>query len=102
MPTDSFDVLIAEDHGLWREFIYSTLQQHFDEWNIYKKTDGPGAIQQARELQPGLIVLDIGLPTLSGIEAARRIRKVSPDSKILFVSQETSSALVREALGIGD
>jgi DNA-binding NarL/FixJ family response regulator len=102
MPTDSFDVLIAEDHGLWREFIYSTLQQHSDEWNIHKVTDGPDAIQQARELQPGLIVLDIGLPTLSGIEAARRIRKVSPDSKILFVSQETSPALVREALGIGD
>ena len=102
MPTDSFDVLIAEDHGLWREFIHSTLQQHSDAWNIHKVTDGPDAIQQARELQPGLIVLDIGLPMLSGIEAARQIRKLSPRSKILFVSQEASPALVREALGIGD
>jgi len=102
MPADSFDVLIAEDHGLWREFIHSTLQQHFETWDIHEVTDGPDAIQQARELQPGLIVLDIGLPTLSGLEAAREIRKLSPGSKILFVSQEASPALVREALGIGN
>jgi DNA-binding NarL/FixJ family response regulator len=53
------------------------------------------------ELQPDLIVLDIGLPNLNGIEAARRIRKLSPESKILFVSQESSADIVQEALASG-
>jgi CheY-like chemotaxis protein len=63
--------------------------------------DGLEAIQKAEELQPDLIVLDIGLPSLNGIEAAGRIRKVSPKSKILFVSQESSVDVVQEALGTG-
>jgi len=63
--------------------------------------DGLQAVRKADELQPDLIVLDIGLPSLNGIEAARRIRKSSPDSKILFVSQESSADVVREALGTG-
>jgi DNA-binding NarL/FixJ family response regulator len=52
-------------------------------------------------LQPDLILLDIGLPSLNGIEAARRIRKLSPQSKILFVSQESSADVVKEALATG-
>jgi DNA-binding NarL/FixJ family response regulator len=59
------------------------------------------AVQKAKELNPDLIVLDIGLPTLNGIEAARRIRKLAPESKILFVSQESSPDVVREALSVG-
>jgi DNA-binding NarL/FixJ family response regulator len=59
------------------------------------------AVQKALELQPDLILLDIGLPRLNGIEVARRIRKVSPGSKILFVSQESSADAVQEALGTG-
>jgi DNA-binding NarL/FixJ family response regulator len=64
-------------------------------------SDGLEAVQKAEELKPDLILLDVGLPTLSGIEAARRIRKLSPESKILFVSQEPSPDVVREALGLG-
>ena len=55
----------------------------------------------AEELQPDLIVMDIGLPKLNGIEAARRIQKLSPKSKILFVSQESSADVAREALSAG-
>ena len=102
MPPGSFNVLVAEDHELWREFIRSTLKEHSDSWTLHEVTDAPDAIQQAIDLQPGLVVLDIGLPTFSGIEAARQIRKLSAHSKILFVSQETSPALVREALAIGE
>jgi hypothetical protein len=58
-------------------------------------------VRKAEELQPDLIVLDIGLPTLSGIEAARSISRLSLKSKILFVSQESSADVVREALRIG-
>ena len=64
-------------------------------------SDGLQAVRTAEELQPDLVVLDIGLPSLNGIEVARRIRKLSPRSKILFVSQESSADLVREALGTG-
>ena len=68
---------------------------------IGEASDGFEAVNQAEELQPDLILLDVGLPTLNGVEAARRIRKLSPESKILFVSQESSAAVVREALAEG-
>jgi DNA-binding NarL/FixJ family response regulator len=64
---------------------------------ICEASDGLEAIQKVEELQPDLIVLDIGLPTLNGIEVARRIGKISPESKILFVSQESSADVVQEA-----
>jgi len=64
-------------------------------------TDGLEAVQRAEELHPDLIVLDIGLPSLNGIEVARRVRKVSPKSKILFMSQESSADVVAEALRTG-
>jgi CheY-like chemotaxis protein len=53
-------------------------------------SDGAEAVQKAEELQPDLILLDVGLPTLNGIEAARRIQEVSPNTKILFVSESRS------------
>ena len=59
------------------------------------------AVRQAEELQPDWILLDIGLPGVNGIEAARRIREVSPNSKVVFVSQESSRDVVQEALSIG-
>lgn len=64
-------------------------------------SDGLEAVHKAEELQPDLIVLDIGLPSLNGIEAAQRIRKVSPESKILFVSQESSADVVQGAFAEG-
>jgi DNA-binding NarL/FixJ family response regulator len=68
---------------------------------ICEASDGVEAVQKAEELQPDLIVLDIGLPKLNGIEAARRIRQLVPQSKILFVSQESSSEVVKEAFNLG-
>ncbi len=68
---------------------------------VGETSDGLEAVHKFEELQPDLIVLDIGLPTLNGIEAARRIRKLSPRSKILFLSQESSTDVVREALSSG-
>ena len=55
-------------------------------------------MHQAEVLEPDLILLDIGLPTLNGIEAARQIRKLAPASKIIFVSQESSEEVIKEAL----
>ena len=64
-------------------------------------SDGLEAVQKAEELKPDLVVLDIGLPTINGIEAARRIRELSPNSKIVFLSQENSLDIVEEARSAG-
>jgi DNA-binding NarL/FixJ family response regulator len=97
----SVRILVVEDHEQFRRFIYSTLEKAPELLVVEIASDGLAAVQKAEELQPDLIVLDIGLPSLNGIEAARRIRKLSPESKILFVSQESSVDVVREALGTG-
>ena len=97
----SVRVLVVEDFEPFRQFIASTLQKNPELQVICEVSDGFEAVQKAQELQPDLIVLDIGLPTLNGIEAARRIRKLSPESKILFMSQESSADAVQTALGLG-
>src|SRR5262249_11998644 len=63
--------------------------------------DGIDAVRQAQELQPDLILLDIGLPKLNGIAAALRICTLAPDAKLLFISLESSDAAVREAFQAG-
>jgi CheY-like chemotaxis protein len=68
---------------------------------ICELADGLAAVQKAEELNPDLILLDIGLPTLNGIEAARQIRKLVPRAKIIFLSQESSDDVVQEALSLG-
>ena len=68
---------------------------------VAEVSDGLEALQKSEELQPDLILLDIGLPRLNGIEAARRIGKLAPESKIIFLSQESSADVVQEALSSG-
>ena len=101
METSPVRVLVVDDYEPFRRFVCSTLENSSDLQVIGEVDDGLEAIHKAEELQPDLIVLDIGLPTLNGIEAARRIRKLSPESKILFVSQESSADVVQEALRTG-
>ena len=97
----SLRVLIVEDYEGFRRFIRSTVQERVDFQFIGEASDGLEAVQKAVELQPDLILFDIGLPKLNGLEAARRIRKISPNSKILFLTQESSSDVVQEALSMG-
>ena len=92
---------MVEDSEQFRKFICSTLGERPELQIVGEDTDGLQALQRADELQPDLILLDIGLPSLNGIEVARQILKLSPKSKILFVSQESSADVVREALGTG-
>ena len=94
-------ILVVDDYDPFRRFICSTLRKRPELQIVGEVSDGLEAVQKAEELQPDLIVLDIGLPSLNGIEAARRIRKLSPKSKILFVSQESSADMVQEALALG-
>jgi CheY-like chemotaxis protein len=68
---------------------------------IGEVSDGLDAVQKVQELQPDLILLDIGLPTLNGIEVARRVRTLAPECRIIFVSMESSAEVVQEALSVG-
>jgi DNA-binding NarL/FixJ family response regulator len=94
-------ILVVDDYEPWRRFVRLALLAEQEMQVVAEVTDGPEAIQKSDELQPDLILLDIGLPTLNGIEAARRIREVSPRSKILFVSENRSPEIAREALNTG-
>ncbi len=94
-------VLVVEDFPAFRRFICSTLSRRSDLRVIAEVSDGLEAVQKVAKLKPDLILLDIGLPTISGIQVARQIRKLSPESKIVFVSQESSADVVEEAISTG-
>jgi DNA-binding NarL/FixJ family response regulator len=94
-------MLIVDDYKNWRSLVRLLLLVRL-EWQIVcEVSDGPEAVRKAEELRPDLIVLDIGLPTLNGIEAARRIRQVSPSSKIVFLTTDTSADAEHAALSPG-
>ncbi len=101
MPAVSTRVLVAEDYPAFRQFLASTIHNKAELQLICEVADGSAAVLKTQELQPDLILLDIGMPGLNGIEAARRIRKLSPNSKILFVSENRSSDVIEEALRTG-
>jgi DNA-binding NarL/FixJ family response regulator len=94
-------VLVVDDYEPFRRFACSTLGKRQDLQVIGEASDGLEAVRKAEELKPDLIVLDIGLPTLNGIEVARRIRKLCPECKILFMSQESSADVAQEAFSLG-
>jgi DNA-binding NarL/FixJ family response regulator len=95
-------ILVAEDFLAWRIRIRSLLQA-VPEWKIvYEAIDGAEAVAKAAELLPNIVLLDIGLPRLNGIEAAKRIRLDSPDPKIIFVTTYNDVCLRRAALEIAD
>jgi len=101
-PTSTIpQVLIVEDFAAYRAFVTSLLKDRADLRVIGEEGDGLQAVERARDLKPDLILLDIGLPGINGIEAARRILKVTPESKIIFLSQETSADVVYEVLKLG-
>ena len=93
--------LIAEDYAEFRNFLRLTLQKETQCIVIGEAVDGLQAVQQAEELQPDLILLDLSLPKLNGMEAFRRIRKLSPRSKVVILSQDPSPEVMQGALGLG-
>jgi len=94
-------ILIVDDYEPWRRFVSATLQKQPNFQIIGGAADGLEAVQKAQQLHPDLIVLDIGLPALNGIEAARQMRDLSPNSKILFTSENRSWDIAEEALRTG-
>lgn len=99
--THNARILLVEDFQPLLRFVASLLKEN-PEWQIIGEAlDGLEAVHMAEELRPDLILLDIGLPKSNGIEAARQIHKLIPASKIIFVSQESSTNVVTEALSFG-
>jgi DNA-binding NarL/FixJ family response regulator len=94
-------VLLVDDSAALRRALSSIVQSNEDLQIICEASDGSEAVQVAEKLQPDLILLDVGLPKLNGIEAARQIRKISPSSKILFLTQDPSDELAEEAFCLG-
>jgi DNA-binding NarL/FixJ family response regulator len=97
----SYRVLVVEDHERWRRCVRSLLERGAA-WEIVAEVaDGLEAVHIVEALKPDLILMDIGLPGLDGIGAARQILAQRPGSRILFVSEHQSSDIVQAALGTG-
>ena len=94
-------VLLVDDHEIARKSIRSVLSTGANLVVIGETVDGEEAVKKAEELHPAIILLDITLPGISGIQAARKIRVVSPTSRIIFLSQHDSIQTAKDALSVG-
>jgi DNA-binding NarL/FixJ family response regulator len=94
------NILVVDDFEPWRSTVREILQAR-PEWTIVSEAcDGLEAVQKATALQPDIILLDFGLPTLNGIEAAKLIQQRCPESRIIFLTANTDKEIMSEALGI--
>jgi DNA-binding NarL/FixJ family response regulator len=97
----SVRILVADDHGVVRRGLRALLESRRG-WKICgEAANGREAVERARRLKPDVAILDIGMPGLNGVEAARQIRKVSPKTEILILSAHGSEKLVLEVLEAG-
>jgi DNA-binding NarL/FixJ family response regulator len=97
----SLRILIADDHDLIRRGL-KTLLETQPGWTVCAEaTKGPEAVAKSEELRPDVVVIDVCMPELNGIEAARQIRKVSPRTEVLVLSVHHSERLIREVLETG-
>jgi DNA-binding NarL/FixJ family response regulator len=94
-------ILVVEDHEPFRRVMCALLQQRADMSIVGEACDGLEAVHRAEALQPDVVMLDLGLPSLNGVEAAGRIRAVAPDAKLLIVTNEVSLDVVEEAFRRG-
>jgi DNA-binding NarL/FixJ family response regulator len=101
LKTPLVRVLVVDDFDPWQGFIIQLLRQQPHVRIIGFASDGLEAVQKAKEFQPDLILLDVGLPNLNGIEAARQIRKLVSKAKIIFLSSDPDPDVVRTAIFAG-
>lgn len=94
-------ILLVDDHPIVRQGLKTLLEGH-PGWEVAgEASDGMEAVEKASQLQPDVIVLDVTMPRMNGLEACRSIRRTSPTPEILFVTQHDSPQMMREALDAG-
>ena len=96
MAKSTVRILVVDDFNEWRVRVREMLQR--PEWDIVEACDGLEAVQKATQLRPEIVLLDIGMPILNGIEAAEKIQEVTPQSKIIFVTQDGDADVKAAAL----
>lgn len=97
----SFRVLLVDDNKPFRQLVFSMLQEKPGFQVIAEAADGLEGVQKAENLKPDLVLLDIGLPKLNGIGASLLIRKRSPESKVVFLTEQCDRDVVNAALDTG-
>jgi DNA-binding NarL/FixJ family response regulator len=98
---DRIRLLVVDDHEVARRDIRSFLSEHHDIEVVGEIGNGEEAVNKVQDLHPDVILLDISLPGISGIEAANSIRQLAPASRIIFVSQHDSPLIAKDALLTG-
>ena len=97
----SIRVLLVDDHEVARRGLRTVLASDADLDIVSEAVNGEEGVKRAAELQPSIILLDIGLPGINGIQAARQMRVLSPESRIIFLSQHDSIQIAKDALSAG-
>ena len=99
--TDAIGVLIVDDHAVVRRGVRSLLESH-DGWEVCgEATTGRDAVEQSRRLRPDVVVMDLSLPELNGLDATRQILKEAPDTEVLVLTMHHSEELARDVLQAG-
>lgn len=100
-PGDSLRILIADDHEIVRKGLIYTLKDHPCWQVIAEASDGREAVQLAEAHQPDIVIMDLHMPELNGLDATRQLLTLSPGTRVLVLTLEDSDELVREVLAAG-
>jgi DNA-binding NarL/FixJ family response regulator len=96
----TYKILIADDSAVIRRVLRASIEQKTD-WEVYEVKDGSAAVRGVAELDPDLVVLDLQMPGMNGLEAARQITRLDPDLPMLMFTMYSSDQLVKEAHAAG-
>lgn len=94
-------VLLADDHAVVRDGLRYLLEAQADISVVGDASDGRQAVQQVKILSPDVVIMDIAMPELNGIEATRQIREISPSTRVIILSMHSTSEHIGQALGAG-